>query len=68
MPIYCWKDKKTGTEIEILRPFDKYDEHPDREEAFALNDMEYERAEWVKLIKAWNTRRGDSWRGSKGNW
>lgn len=71
MPLYRWKDSRTGKAVEILRSFEEYQDTPDREEALAggLTEEEIEAAEWTREIGAGiQVVRGSNWQGSKGNW
>jgi len=51
MPMYVYRDKKTGIELEVIRSFEDYQVIPDRLEAGALSDAEYEAADWERVIK-----------------
>jgi predicted nucleic acid-binding Zn ribbon protein len=64
LPLYNWKNKKTGKVIEVIRNFSDYQEPPTLEEAPEEKDPEWERmiGSDIKVIK------GRSWGGSKGNW
>lgn len=71
MPLYTHLDKISGKQVEILRPFDKYQESPTSEEArtSGLTEEEIEIAQWEKIIGTGiRITRGPNWQGSKGNW
>lgn len=67
MPMYCWLDKNTSTEVEILRGQKEYLDIPTLEES-GLSELEYKEAEWEKLLQPFRMTRGAGWGGSKGNW
>lgn len=64
MPFYCWVDKKSGKEVEVLRPFAEYDTPPTAEEAPDVEDPQWERQiqGGQSVVKSWN------WGNGKGNW
>lgn len=68
MPLYCWEDKKTGKQVEIMRSFDEYRDLPLREEAKELTDEEFAAAEWTKILGTPNVVKGRGWGGGKGYW
>jgi hypothetical protein len=71
MPLYDWKDKKTGRTIGVLREFAKYQEPPTKEEAVeeGLTEAEAEEAEWERTIGGGiQMVRGENWTGKKGEW
>ncbi len=69
MPLYRWKSKKTGLEIEVLRGFKEYTEPPKGDELPA--DKSEEDSEWERLISMpgpinfWPASGGGP---GKGNW
>lgn len=68
MPIYVWAEKKSGKKVEILRPFDKYQDQPTQEEA-EMSEEEYMAAEWSKeLGTGIKVVKGDNWGAGKGRW
>jgi hypothetical protein len=68
MPLYEWKDKKTGYQVEVFRErFDQYLEAP-KDEELPEEERGKER-DWEKQIsKGIKVERGNTWQGSKGNW
>lgn len=64
MPVYIWKEKKTGREVEVIRHFSDY-EIPPTEEESGLNPK---KTKWERIIGTGiRTVRGSNWAG-KGNW
>jgi hypothetical protein len=68
VPLYCYEDKKTGKQVEVLRSFDEYEKTPDRDEAKDWTAEEYAVAEWQRVLGTPQLVRGRNWSGSKGNW
>jgi hypothetical protein len=67
MPLYTWRNNKTGREVEIIRHFSEYETPPTREEANDWSDEEYSEADWERLIALSRWVRGN-WGGGKGHW
>lgn len=69
MPMYRYKDERTGTEIDVLRSFDEWEVPPNREETQQhWSDSEFEKAEWTRVIGIPGVVKGHGWGGGKGNW
>ena len=71
MPIYVYNDKVSKKTVEIIRHFDEYNSLPTEEEMVmaGFTEEEIKCVELVKQIgKGIHLTRGDSWKGSKGNW
>lgn len=69
MPIYQYKDKRTGKQIEVIRRFSDYQIPPTLVEADkVLTKEEFDSAEWERVIgEGIKTSRAPGF-GSKGNW
>lgn len=63
MPLYRWRDARSGEEVEVLRSFSEYEVPPTKEEAPGVEEPEWER----KLSKGIQVTRPIGY-GSKGNW
>jgi hypothetical protein len=72
MPLYTWKDERTGKTVEVLRDFEDYATPPTEEEAAeaGFENKEHYMAEWSRLVQGGQkVTRGPNWGyGSKGNW
>lgn len=69
MPMYRWVDKNTGKEIEVVRTLADFDLRPtDEEVGPLLNTLEFNTADWERVIGTPSLVRGPSWRGAKGYW
>jgi hypothetical protein len=68
MPLYCWQDRITEKEVQVLRSIAEYNVLPLRDEV-DMTDEEYGAARWVRQIKGIKTvgfaARG---LGGKGYW
>lgn len=65
MPLYTWEHKETKEVVEVVRPMSESDIPPTAEESGKSDD---DSGNWQKIMQPVDFRRGDSWRGSKGNW
>ena len=64
-PMYCWVEKNTGTQIEVVRNFSEYQVPPTEEES-GINP---EQANWERIIGGGiKTIRGSNWGPGKGHW
>jgi len=68
MPMYTWKDTRTGVETEVVRSFDEWERPPERDEVLTLSDSQFEKAEWERVIGAPGVVKGARWGGGKGHW
>lgn len=70
MPIYVYRDERTGTEVEILRSIGNSDEVPTESEALAVGliPSDYQLASWTKVPQGGvSVRKPWGW-GQKGSW
>jgi len=66
--MYCWVERKSGKEIEVLRSFSDFEVPPTAEELAIIN-LVFENPEWERIIKSSpKIIRGDSWGPGKGHW
>jgi predicted nucleic acid-binding Zn ribbon protein len=71
MPIYKWKDKKSGVEVEVIREFASFEVPPSEEELpNDQDDRDFKEAVWERIISsAPKVIKGDGWGpGGKGYW
>jgi hypothetical protein len=63
-PIYQWQELETGTVVDIMRPFDSYQDPPNEEEIKEAG-LDPATAKFRKIIGKTIVHRGDTW-GKKG--
>ena len=69
MPIYLYKDKKTGKQIEVVRKFSDYTVPPtDEELAKLMTEEEIKEADWERQISSNIKVTRSLGYGTKGNW
>lgn len=68
MPIYTYRDKKTQKTVEVVRKFDEYENVPTKEEASGLTELEYNEADWERIMGSGIKVTRSPGYGTKGNW
>jgi len=68
MPMYEWKDNKSGKKTTVLRSFDGYLDPPTKEESPDLTEEEFQQADWERVINAPSITKGPNWGAGKGYW
>lgn len=62
MPIYRYRDVKTGKEIDVLRSFAEYETPPTKEEGADGTE------EWIRVLSGFDLIKSDRWGPGKGHW
>lgn len=71
MPMYSWEDSVSGKRVDIIRPFERSDESPVRDDISEkeMSDVEIVAAQWKKILNSPGFVRMAGWGyGRKGHW
>lgn len=68
MPIYRYRDKKTGKQVDVIRSFAEFEQPPTAEEGTRAGVELTGDEDWERVLSGFQLVKSDVWGGGKGNW